>query len=440
MGVTLERTLAAALALTVVAFASGSAIVQDVLHVGRPARWIVLLALLGLACAYALGATSGPMRGAFLPLTVALVAVALASTLWSVDPRLTLERACTLAALAGVGTALLYGSRGRVETVRLFLLGLLVGMVLVALFGLVVLAVSPGDAIQPASTEYPARFRGFGQNPNTVSLLLALGVPLALLLALDGGSRRLRLAAASATLLFAGSITASASRGAMLGALAGALVLVLVRGATVRRRVELAAVVVGAFGICVGVSQIPDRKSPSPASAPSRPVNTDGRNADRPLSGYGSPPKAVPRTLFGSSGRSEAWRGAVHQVEKRPIAGYGFGTEELAFVDRYPDFASDLPENSFIGTALQIGLTGLALLLAVAVSALAGFARSLGRLTGDVRATAAACAGVAVAALVLGLTQSYLLSVGNIATASAWLCMFLLVALTRTSDRPTQRD
>jgi hypothetical protein len=48
--------------------------------------------------------------------------------------------------------------------------------------------------------------------------------------------------------------------------------------------------------------------------------------------------------------------------------------------------------------------------------------------------------GVAVAALVLGLTQSYLLSVGNIATASAWLCMFLLVALTRTSDRPTQRD
>jgi len=40
--------------------------------------------------------------------------------------------------------------------------------------------------------------------------------------------------------------------------------------------------------------------------------------------GKNAPP--IRRTLFGTSGRAQAWDGALHQIAHRPVAGYGFGT------------------------------------------------------------------------------------------------------------------
>jgi O-antigen ligase len=411
MALTLERLLAAALALMVLAFASGSTIFNVVLLYGRDARWAALGALVVLAFAYAFTARPWGAPPPFVYAAGALVAVALTSSLWSVDAWLTLKRAGSMALLVLAGAALLVGSQRRTDGVRRLLVGLLVGMAIVALAGLVALAVSYHQAVQPASFEYPARFRGFGQNPNTVALLLAIGTPLAVLFALGEGRSRLERAAALATVaLFAGSIAASGSRGAMLGALTGTLVLVLGRGGARRRRVELAAATLGAFALCVALSQIPQPK-PTPSSS------TPGAAAHQ-----------TRRTLFTSSGRTEAWGGAIHQAEKRPVAGYGFGTEELAFVNRYPGFFSELPENSFIGAALQLGLVGLLLLIAAALAALSAFVRVLKRPPGLTRLLASACAGATAAALVVGVTESYLFAVGGIATTSAWLCMFLLAA------------
>src|SRR5439155_11114793 len=53
MALALERAVAAALAVTVFAFACGSSIVNGVLLVGRPGRWICLGILVGLALTYA---------------------------------------------------------------------------------------------------------------------------------------------------------------------------------------------------------------------------------------------------------------------------------------------------------------------------------------------------------------------------------------------------
>ena len=80
----------------------------------------------------------------------------------------------------------------------------------------------------------------------------------------------------------------------------------------------------------------------------------------RPLPGGGEPP--VERSFFGASGRTEAWRGALQQAAERPLLGFGFGTEDKAFVDRYYGFVGSLPENSYIGISLQLGLVGLAAL------------------------------------------------------------------------------
>jgi O-antigen ligase len=431
MAVALERALAAALAMTVFAFASGSTIVNSILIRGRPARWDCLFVLGALAVAYATVARPRLRLNGFLLLTIVLVAVAFASAFWSVDPWLTTRRAGAFAAVVVAGIGLFYGSRGRAESIRLLLLGLLAGMVAVAVAGLVVLAVAHEDAIQAASYEYQARFRGFGQNPNTSAELLAIGVPLALLFVLEEGSRRARVGAAVVAVLFATSIAASGSRGPMIAALLGSLVLVLARRVAWPRRLALALLLAGAFLAAVVASQIPDPKTvPSSPTTVTRHVGRGVADADRPPPRYVTPAAPVRRTLFSSSGRMEAWRGAVHKAEQRPLAGYGFGTEQLAFVDRYVAFEADLPENSYIGAALQLGLVGLVLLLAIVAAALAGFVQKVRRLTSAARPVAAACAGAALSALFLGLTQSYLFSVGNIATTSAWLCMFLLVAVT----------
>ena len=58
--------------------------------------------------------------------------------------------------------------------------------------------------------------------------------------------------------------------------------------------------------------------------------------------------------MLSSSGRFEAWRGAIRQGNERPIAGYGFGTEGDVFVDRYYGLDSNLTENSYVGLYLQL--------------------------------------------------------------------------------------
>jgi hypothetical protein len=80
-----------------------------------------------------------------------------------------------------------------------------------------------------------------------------------------------------------------------------------------------------------------------------------------PLAGAYRPP--VPRTMFGSSGRAQAWDGALHQAARRPGAGYGFGTENKVFVDRFYSFEGDFVENTYLGILLQVGAAGLAVFL-----------------------------------------------------------------------------
>jgi O-antigen ligase len=105
-------------------------------------------------------------------------------------------------------------------------------------------------------------------------------------------------------------------------------------------------------------------------------------------------------------------------VADRPLVGYGFGTEDRTFVDRYVFFNSNVPENSYIGVLLQLGLVGLVLLFALSV-ALVGNALRLGS-----RGIVAAATASFAAALVLALFQSYLYAAGNAATITAWICAF----------------
>lgn len=363
-------------------------------------------------------------------------ALALLSTAWSVEPRTTFERAVSLGFLFSVCVSVARAVQGRPQRAIAVLQGFLVGAAVVGVAGLILLAVDHHRAIQAATYQAPARFTGLGQDPNTVALLFAVTVPLAVWALLRG--RRRPLAAATLALL-AGTIVASGSHGAVVAGGVGAFVVtVAVLG---RSRAALVGVIVVTLCVAVGAGIQAIPKPSDAATTSSRPAQPTGPKAKhgylngeavypldadigQPLPGGGQP--AVRRGFFGSSGRLEAWQGALHEAARRPVAGHGFGTEQAVFVDRFYRFVGSLPENSYIGLALQLGIAGLVLLaLLVIVLGRAG----IRALRGPRRDVAAAGLGVLAAGLVIALVQSYLYSVGNIATAAVWITAFLLPAM-----------
>lgn len=422
--------------VVVFAFACGSSSVATLTRIGHDVRWVALAALLAAAAAWAFA-----RRGTGFPLLVPSVAagflaLALLSTLWSVSPRLSFERAVSLAVLLAAALLVSFATRGDGERIGRILIGLLGGATAVALGGLLALLAAHGDAVEAATYESPARFRGLGENANTASLLFALALPIAVARLLAAQNLKARLGFALVLALLGGSIVASGSRGALAAAAVGALAPVLLRSGPSRRRaLGLAAVAVAVVaGALVQSLPAPSTTTSSPTPAPARPAPAPGfldaevrypLDADigRPLPGGGEPP--VRRTFFAASGRGQAWAGAIRQALQRPLVGHGFGTEGNVFVDRYYAFVGGLPESSYIGLALQLGAVGLLALLALVLALAASARTALGRAS---RVGAAASVGVLAAGLAVAFVQSYLYSAGNIASSTFWIAAFLLPA------------
>ena len=428
---TLELVVSAAVAATVFSFALGSTRVIPLLELGRPLRWAMLVALAGLA---ALVVWRTPrVRPAGLYAAASLAALALVSSAWSVRPGLTLGRALTLAVLLAAAAGLAAGARGRDGLAGAVVDGVLAGAAAVALAGLLVLAVDSDLAIEPATEQYPARYNGLGENPNTASLLLALATPIALARALNAPRRLLTWALVA---LFAASIAASASRGALLAAWAGCCIVAVLAGGTARRRALVAASATVALVCLALVTQIPQPKAPMSGAGVGPPPPTRNAESAVPLEEEIGRPRdggeAFRRSLLGSGGRVGAWKGGLEQGLDRPALGYGFGTEDRVFADRYYVFFGTRVENAYISAFLQLGLLGLAAFVALLTALVRPAAHRWRRLPW----TATAAAGALAAGLAAGVTQSYLWSVGNIATTSFWLCAFALAAAAtaRSSD------
>jgi O-Antigen ligase len=428
-----------AIPATILALALGSNWSPSVRSVAGPLRWVGLFCVCVLALGLAIE-RGRPWRAIGLPgaAAAAFVAVAFVSALWSVDPRLTAARAVSFVVLLVAASALSLAAAGDRALGRRILGAVLAGAVLVALAGIGVYLVRHGRAVQAATTQNPVRFRGIGQNPNTVAMLLAVALPLAALLGLEARTWARRLAAALAFLVLFGSIVASGSRGALLAGFAAILFLGLAWARDLRSRTAIAVGAAALFAIGVGITRIPNPLSPSDpqahksASAYAAPYNAHDAerfwrledDVGRPAGGSYRPPKH--RTLLGGSGRIDAWRAGFHQGDDRPLLGYGFGTEDHVFVDRLYDFEGGTAENSFVGLFMQLGGAGLALFLLLVAGLLAAGWRAV-RGAAD-RGLAAACFAVLLVGLALAVVQSYVYSVGNTATMSIWICAFLPVA------------
>jgi O-antigen ligase len=432
--------------LTILLFAFGSSSMPDLQRIGGHWRWVGLLTLAAVG-AYAVlrRAPASRLPPAFVLLEV-LVALGVVSAAWSVDGRLSLERILTVAALfaAGYGLATLDGRPD--EAARTVLGSVLAGALAVALASLIAVVADHHHAILPATTGAGWRFQGIGQNPNTVPMLLAVAVPIAAagILSTRG---RLRAGLVAGLLLMAGEIAVSGSRGALAAATAGALVVALAMGGTWPRRAALAGTVLVLAAACLGANKLQGKAAPIAASsaraaapAPTRARGIDGQQVLRledeighPALGAYRPP--VPRTLLGSSGRAQAWVGAFRQGKQRPVDGYGFGTEDHVFVDRFYAFEGNFVENSYLSMFLQLGALGVAALVTLLVLLGVDAARALRMRRGDARAPAAAAAGALLAGATIGMTQSGLLSVGNIASVGLWMSVLCLPTLARGTRR-----
>jgi O-antigen ligase len=428
--------LTAWISLTVVVFAGGSSSVASLASIAKPTRWPVLFVLdvLALASARHAGARLRPTR--LHVVIVGFIGLMLLSAAWSVAPRLTVERAVSLAAVVFASVFLDAGARGRPERVRGIVVGIAAGAGVVAMLGFIVLAIAPSTGAQQTNVITPWRFRGFGENPNTISMLVAVVTPLALWLAWSS-RRRVRMAWVGVVVLFAATVILSGSRGALLAEFGGTLVLTLAaRGRS--RRLVYAVICFVAFVLAVGIGQIyqptsvaastaaPTAVTPPPAKRAVDPAGpqpiTIGRLEDE--IGRGA---STRRKLFASSGRLDAWEWALGQARKRPLLGYGFGTEDLVFVDRLYAFEGRRPENSFVGIALQLGVAGVALLAAVALAVGLAVRQSLPTFLSNEpgRGLLTACSGAALAGLVMTVSQSYVYAAGNVATLTVWTCALL---------------
>ena len=323
--------------------ACGSAIDISLLNLGRDWRFVVLVEFAAAVWAYWLWRYPrvGSLRRPVVWAAVAFVALAAASTAWSVDPSLTAQRTAALALTLAAGIGLASIGAARPSFVAEILWALLLGAAAVALLGLLILSLSHDLAVQPATVQYPARYRGLGQNPNTVAQLLALAVPLSLW-AFDRARTILgKFAAVAAFVLFDASIVASGARGPLLAAFVATLLYLVLRVRSTRGRFVAVAAAVLVLALDAGLTQIPKALSPGHGSTPQRQSSPapPQRNVEliRPLTDElgAMTGKPIHRSLLGTSGRLRAWRGALGQAAHRPLAGYGFGTEDRAFVDRY---------------------------------------------------------------------------------------------------------
>jgi O-Antigen ligase len=410
----------------------------------RGIRWLALAELGVVAVAFLL-----VRRRAIVPIglasAAALAGLAIVSTAWSADPELTFGRALSFAFMLAVAAALAAGTAGSARIAGQLLLGVLAAVTLIALAGLFELWHAYNQAVVPATRGQGARYNGIGQNPNQIALLLALALPLALWVFVELRSRLGRIFAVALFVLLDASLVASGSRGAIVAAFAGCAAFAFV---TVRdRRPLVLAAVVAFFALNVLATQLPPTADTEPDLNPefgrTTPLSPQDLNFRLPLeSEFGFPGENAPagrRTLIFSSGRSQAWVGAVEQALERPLVGYGFGMEERAFVDRYYMFVGDRVENSYLGTLLQLGPLGVVLVGLALLRPLVAWFRRLRTFAGDSARVAAAAGSVAVAGLVLAAPQSFLTSVGSPPTVPFWLSLFLLGALAKRSER-RERD
>lgn len=364
-----------------------------------------LRALLGLAAVAAVLARTGASALAAPPLRLApFCALALASTLWSTDPKGTLRDAGTLAVL-WIALPTLADRLGLAATARVLLN--LVAVVLVASAALAILAPEVGrhSGDEFIQFSHAGRWRGLFGHKNGLGPWAALGsVFLFTHAGLLGGPRAwlwLARASALACLAFAGSATALVLAGLLWAAWIGArMTRRLTPGAALA--LTLAAALPAALLLA---SPLLDRA-----------LDLLGRGT----------------TL---SGRTEIWALALDRIRENPWFGAGYqrfgGADFLAEAGLRVGQALPGPESGYLALLLDLGLVGALLLAWPVLAALRDAVAWLDRARREDRAALGLLLMMLVAALAAAVTETGALVCNGSPGVLAFAALLTLLALPR---------
>jgi len=369
--------------------------------------------------------------GLFLLLFVVLAAV---STTWSDAPGSSRHFAVGLAFLFLAMVVTVWRSARALRGPGPLVQAALVGVAAIVLGQVITLVVSP-DVARLTDAAGASRFRGFLESPNTIAAYV-FALPPAVWWTLRARGLK-RAVGAVVIVVFCTEIAFSGTR---LAIVLVALVLVLhALAARFGGRLGVAAAAAAtAFAVAVTIVAV---------------------------EGYGEsgnwPSSLRPSTIPTLSGRTEAWAAAGKMIGRRPLTGYGIGTE-MTELDRYravadrsgntcinlglrPDpcntpsarrgrlvnFSGDYVHNSYLGLAVQLGaIVALvwALFLGICVARI-GFAVPRAR-----NSLAAALFTALPAALIWAFYSTYLWNPGTVVTALFWL-FFTLGVMTAEDAR-----
>lgn len=355
-----------------------------------PLRWI----LLAFLCVFALSAPrSSPTAfraGGLKAFVFLFVAVALLSSLWSHIASLrTFQRGVSVAFLAIFIFLALWPRLQKLADYYALTSVLAAAAWLTIAANLLALVVRPAWAIRP----YTHAFQGVFGNPNELGMLYAILLPMAV----ARFHYRPRLTSAALPAVVFVLLLASQSRAGILGAFVGVgAFYAQYYGQKLWIAIVLALMVLAPMVVMRDTGTVLD------------PVEQSFLRGESNVDQYGS-------------GRLGLWDMAFQRFKERPFAGYGLGTAGDCFMPNGEPFRW---HSSFTQTAVELGIIGLFFYFAPMVYS--GVKMATYHLadvkSARVRAVAAGLAAAWFAGAVDSFFESWLFSVGNVASLLAWIC------------------
>ncbi len=399
----MKKALPVGFVVTMLAVLAGNSNQEQLASLGFYLRFAAYGGLIVLALTIP---RTGPTAG---PLTVFLVGaiafLALGSTLWSVTPALTLQRAFGFCLLLGA-MALAVRACLDPRSMRSMLSGVCVAILMFQVAGLIATLLGYSEASEATRTVGFFRFQGLLVSPNSVGVVAAIFLPVALGLRMTASTRygwswNVWLAVVGLSLIL------SQSRGGIVAAAVGLTAFFWSRLQVMRKT----RVVASAAGVLMLISLaiiVPELQPSEVRSLSARFTSQYEGSAE-------------------GSGRFAAWGLATDIWEERPLTGWGFGSGEEVFGAREHEIEQSFqgrdPHNSYFHTLMELGPVGLLLLLSLSL-----FALVLGWKVRRDKIGAALFAGL-VASFTVSLFESGLTSPGSILGFSTWMLFFLLLGL-----------
>ena len=421
-----RRSTAAGIGATLLALVASNSSLAWLKHPFLTARWAALLTLAVLVVP-AVVRVPRPLALRLASLAI-LPGLALVSCAWSVEPRLTFERAVSFGIMLWVVVACGVCWARDARALRQFLDA-------IACTSLVVLGASLIVAETSQRGYLNGQMRGVFENPNGLGLFLGLTYPF-----VAGAMERRRFAIWRLVVaaIDAAVGAASDSRSGLI-----ALVIVAIGFELSRRRVAWAGIcALGALGVAIGMlltggsqtnpaaqtpaaprAQTPAAPRAKAPAAPKAQTPTPPSSSNAPTAATGAPSPAEPFTERLTGARIEAWRATVRFVEDRPVLGYGFGTGDRIFA-LYPKrvhflyFEGANPADAYLQLLLELGAVGAAVFLLPLLGACAVGVRAV--VAGQ--NLEGVCCGLAlVAGLAVGFVESVFTSAGAPWALLIWL-------------------